>query len=442
MTTKLGDWIQQQSSQKRLYILRNQIGIWAKGKRVQRMKAWLTDWGFLEQKLGAVGITALIDDYDLLLPLLPAEEQPGLKRIQGALQLSAHVLVEDNSQLAGQLLGRLLSFSDPEILALLQQAKQGPGKLWFRPLTAHLTPPGGPLLRTLTGHSSEVNAVAITPDGKQAVSASYDNTLKLWDLATGSELATLSGHSSLVLAVAITPDGKQAVSASWNNTLKLWDLATGSELATLTGHSSSVEAVAITPDGKQAVSASRDNTLKLWDLATGSELATLTGHRDWVRAVAITPDGKQAVSASWDKTLKLWDLATRKQLATLTGHSNSVEAVAITPDGKQAVSASDDKTLKLWDLATRKQLATLTGYSNSVNAVAITPDSKQAVSASWDYTLKLWDLATGEVLATSIGDGGMLSCGMASDGVTVVAGDNSGRVYFLRLEGLESEAQC
>ncbi|MEB3831749.1 WD40 repeat domain-containing protein, partial [Phormidium sp. CCY1219] len=67
-----------------------------------------------------------------------------------------------------------------------------------------------------------------------------DNTLKLWDLATGSERATLTGHSAPVNAVAITPDGTGAVSASWDNTLKLWDLATGSERATLTGHSARV----------------------------------------------------------------------------------------------------------------------------------------------------------------------------------------------------------
>jgi WD40 repeat protein len=116
--------------------------------------------------------------------------------------------------------------------------------------------------------------------------------------------------------------------------------------------------------------------------------------------------------------------------------------VAITPDGKQAVSASGDNTLKLWDLATGSEVATLTGHCNRVQVVTITPSGKQAVSASWDNTLKLWDLATGKVLATFTGDGGMHSCGMASDGVTVVAGDNSGRVYFLRLEGLEPEAQC
>ncbi len=128
-----------------------------------------------------------------------------------------------------------------------------------------------------------INALAHTSAAKQGVPIKQQglqtkrfphpgiNTLKLWDLATGEEVATLTGHSDSVNAVAITPDGKQAVSASGDNTLKLWDLATGEELATLTGHSSSVKAVAITPDGKQAVSASEDKTLKLWNLATGDD---------------------------------------------------------------------------------------------------------------------------------------------------------------------------
>ncbi|MDT9178410.1 MAG: WD40 repeat domain-containing protein, partial [Limnospira sp. PMC 1238.20] len=121
---------------------------------------------------------------------------------------------------------------------------------------------------------------------------------------------------------------------------------------------------------------------------------------------------------------------------TLTGHSRGVNAVAIAPDGFRAVSASMDKTLKLWDLERATELATLTGHSRGVNAVAIAPDGKRAVSASDDKTLKLWDLETGEVLATFTGEGAMESCAVAPDGVTVVAGDKSGRVHFLRLEGL------
>jgi len=116
--------------------------------------------------------------------------------------------------------------------------------------------------------------VAVTPDGKRAVSASWDNTLKVWDLDAGRALRTLEGHSDNVHGVAVTPDGKRAVSASWDHTLKLWDLDTGRALRTLEGHSSVVYGVAVTPDGKRAVSASWDNTLKVWDLDTGELIAT------------------------------------------------------------------------------------------------------------------------------------------------------------------------
>ena len=118
--------------------------------------------------------------------------------------------------------------------------------------------------------------MAVTPDGKQAVSASDDQTLKVWDLASGRELRTLAGHSSFVSAVTVAPDGKQAVSASWDNTLKVWDLASGRETRTLTGHTEWVNALAVTPDGKHAASACRDHTLKVWDLATGTAVATFT----------------------------------------------------------------------------------------------------------------------------------------------------------------------
>ena len=100
-------------------------------------------------------------------------------------------------------------------------------------------------------------------------------------------------------AVAVTPDGQRAVSASADKTLKVWDVGSGRELRTLSGHSSEVRAVAVTPDGQHAVSASEDTTLKVWELASGRELSTLTGHTSWVKAVAVTPDGRRAVSASW-----------------------------------------------------------------------------------------------------------------------------------------------
>ena len=141
----------------------------------------------------------------------------------------------------------------------------------------------------------------------------------------------------MVNAVAVTPDGSQAVSASWDKTLKVWDLRTGKALRTLEGHADGVNAVAVTPDGSQAVSASYDKTLKVWDLRTGKALRTLEGHAGFVNAVAVTPDGSQAVSASWDKTLKVRDLETGMVVATFRADGNML-ACAVAPDGRTFVA--------------------------------------------------------------------------------------------------------
>jgi WD40 repeat protein len=152
--------------------------------------------------------------------------------------------------------------------------------------------------------------------------------------------------------------------------------------------------------------------------------------------VAIAPDGLTAISASYDNTLKIWDTKTGTEVRTLTAHTNSVRAVAIVPDGLTAISASRDKTLKIWDTETGTEVRTLTGHTNSVRAVAIAPNGKIAVSCSDDRTLKIWDLLSGKEVASFSGDVEFECCAIAPDGVTVVAGDRSGRVHFLRLEGV------
>src|SRR5271166_1171910 len=134
-----------------------------------------------------------------------------------------HVLVRNRRQLASQLTGRLLGIDDNDIRALLKQTAEKAPRPSLWPLRGNLTPPGGPLIRILEGHSSLVVGVAITPDGRHAVSASYDNTLRIWDLESGQSVRTLEGHSDLVHGVAITPDGRRAVSASSDKTLRAWD---------------------------------------------------------------------------------------------------------------------------------------------------------------------------------------------------------------------------
>ena len=355
----------------------------------------LWDPVWMQAKLRATDVNALISDYEHLKPSAEAE------LVQGALRLSSHVLVTDAEQFASQMTGRLLPHREIRPIArLLDDVAASAPKRWLRPLYPALHPPGTGLVRTLEGHADFVSGVAVTADGKRAVSAFWDGTLKMWDLESGVALRTLEGHTSTVHGVAVTADGKRAVSASEDKTLKVWDLESGVVLRTLKGHASAVYGVAVTADGKRAVSASGDHTLKVWDLESGVALRTLEGHTDSVNGIAVTADGKWAVSASDDKTLKVWDLESGVALRTLEGHTDSVNGIAVTADGKRAVSASKDNTLKVWDLESGVALRTLEGHTDFVYGVAVTADGKRAVSASWDNTLKVWDLESGVALRT------------------------------------------
>ena len=114
-----------------------------------------------------------------------------------------------------------------------------------------------------------MSSVAISPDGRTALSGGWDQTLRLWDLASGRELRTFVGHTGVVFSVAISPDGRTALSGSVDRTLKLWDLGSGKELRTFSEHSGIVRGVAIGADGRTVLSGDVDGTLKLWDLSRG-----------------------------------------------------------------------------------------------------------------------------------------------------------------------------
>ena len=248
---------------------------------------------------------------------------------------------------------------------------------------------------TFEERKKPVYAVAVSPDGNRAISTSR-RMFKLWDLTTGECLYTFDQHTDRVLTVAFSQDGHQALSGSRDKTLKLWDLTTRQCLHTFEGHASSVISVAFSPDGHQALSGSSDCMFRLWDLDQGECLYTFMGNAKGISSLAFSPDGNQALSGSVGEKLQLWDFTAKRCLRTIEGHTNSVYhiyAVAFNPNGSEILSGSSEKTLKLWDLPTGRCLRTFEGHTNGVESVAFSQDGHQALSGSLDKTLKLWDLS-------------------------------------------------
>ena len=182
-------------------------------------------------------------------------------------------------------------------------------------------------LNRLEGHEDQVWDVSFSPDGKILASASYDETIKLWEL-DGSEIRTLRGHTDWVWSVAFSPNSQLIASASDDNTIKLWKLD-GSEIQTFKGHCHGVKSVHFSPNGQLIASASDDNTIKLWKL-DGSEIQTFIGHRHGVNSVRFSPDGQLLASASADGIIKIWR-TDGTEVQTIKGHTAGVRGISFHP---------------------------------------------------------------------------------------------------------------
>ena len=259
----------------------------------------------------------------------------------------------------------------------------------------------GKITRLFTDVTRSVNDIALSPDGRLALTASADNLVRLWDLAAGEPVRQFMGHEGIVTTVAFAPDGKTAVSAGLDQTIIWWDLDSGDILQRLRGHTDAIITVRFLSE-TQIVSTALDGTVRLWDLAPAWQLARWqgTGRRQPagpIGPIAISPNGETALSATGSRLL-LWDMASGEPVRELNGHENEVWAVAFAPDGRRALSGDIEGEMIYWNVETGSAVRRLSGHSFAVNNLAISEDGQRALSAASDNVVILWDLQTGTII--------------------------------------------
>ncbi|MFI5454282.1 MAG: WD40 repeat domain-containing serine/threonine protein kinase [Isosphaerales bacterium] len=292
-----------------------------------------------------------------------------------------------------------------------------------------------PGLDAVFSHKGPVKYATYSPDGKTVLTASYDGTAKLWDVATGTPAGPTLQHDGRVWYAAFSPDGRIAATASLDGTARLWDAATGRPIQVLR-HPQPVHSLAFSPDGKTIVTASVDKTARLWDVATGKLRGRPLEHNGQVNDVAFSPEGLIVLCASDDKTARRWDAATGEPQGAPLEHKQKVQLATFSPDGKTILTASSDLDLRsgearLWDVATG-QVHHVFRHENVIYCTAYSPDGKMVATGSLDRTARLWDTATGLLRGDPLNHGdGVWSVRFSPDGKSVLTGswDRSARLW-------------
>jgi cytochrome c len=310
----------------------------------------------------------------------------------------------------------------------------------------------------LRGHGGPVRALAVSPDGTQAISGSFDTSAIRWSLPRNAAEQVLRFHDGAVNAVAFLADGR-VVTSGEDARIAIWTPGAVQPATVLVGHTAPVVALAVSPEGKMLASASWDHTARLWPLAGGAP-RVLEGHQQNVNGVAFTPDGRALVTAGYDATLRIAPLVGGVPvIATLPSPLNSV---VVAPDGEIATAGADGKvyllsatgevageieagpspiialaasrdgtliaaagirgSVAIIDRTTRKLARTLVGPGLPVWSAAYLPDGRTLLTGGADRMIRRWDVLTGEPI-------GNVVMGTPEDPLAAYNGDPGAEVF-------------
>ncbi len=294
--------------------------------------------------------------------------------------------------------------------------------------------------RSFEGHGGPVMGLALSPDGKKVLTASFDYSVGLWEATGEAPPDWLEGHDAAVNCVAFLTGGR-AVSGGDDFSVIIWDLATASVVHRMEGHTGKVMSVRPSPDGSMVASAAWDGTLRLWDTATGMQIAVLDQHRGNVNDIVWARSGALIYSASYDGTIIEWDVAARAPLRRMVSHGFGVNELAIDEEAGWLAYGALDGGTRVIDLETTNELADLTAGRRPILAVAQSPDGDRlAIGDGEGYVMVVetdkWSVERDFRAAVN---GPIWALTFTSDGGGIIAGGIADEAFLWPLEGTDSQ---
>lgn len=359
-----------------------------------------------------------------------------------------------------------------------------------------INPNTGEVLANNTSTRSAILDLAITSDGRHAVTTALDQTVRLWDLRQGQVVRRFAGPSVLLYEADLSPDGKTALAGMTDGSVTLWDVGTGEqiwrfrddqpilavtfspdgrevlvgagyrlaqkvesghvilldgksgeEIRRFEGQPYATFDVEFSPDGRMAASAGNGAMAILWDVRSGEEIRRFEHEDYWVDSewahesywdVKFSPDGGRLFASHASGPIIGWDLESGEQVAQLEGHGGGAAGIVFSQDGGRLASGGTDSQVILWDIETGDILHRFTDHSGAAGQVELSPDQRMLLGSASDGSSSLWSLERGEAIRR-YGGGFVFSPHFSADGRYALVGHRDGAVEMWHIDATIEE---
>jgi WD40 repeat protein/serine/threonine protein kinase len=285
--------------------------------------------------------------------------------------------------------------------------------------------------RHFKGHGAAIDFVTFSPDGRTLVTVSSDQTVRLWDAATGRAIGEPLRTDGPVRVATFSPDSRWLLTGGLDKTARLWETATGRQVGASIEHIREVVAASFSPDGKTFMTAGKLGPVRFFETASGKPAGEPLAQRGGVLAAVFSPDGRTLLTGNADGTASLWDVKSRKRLGQPLAHGSPVRIAAFSADGSRILTEAGDNTVRLWDTITAKPCGEPLRHRGRILAVSFSPDGSLVLTGSTDGTVRLWDTATGRGLGPPLAySSGVVAVAMTPDGRTLATVRADGSAFL------------